>query len=186
MVYLIWRLRAYLQLGLLTAAACALSLFVPTVWARFTDPTQAEGAGRVGIWQVGLVAAGHHWLAGSGIGSFASSYNEAFLSVYQATNEGWSRASHNLLLGTTVEFGAIGLVLVLAAWFANFRALATIKIGNPCYGTRIALEGAVLALSVESAFLDLLLFKYVWLVFMFVCIAYQAAAAHENSGASNA
>lgn len=179
-LYLIWRLRAYLQLGLIAAAAGAVSLLTPAVWARFADPTQAEGAGRVGIWKVGLLAAGHHWLAGSGIGSFPSSYNEAFLSVYQATNEGWSRASHNVILGTSVELGVIGLLLVLAAWFANFKALSDIRPGNPCYGTRIALETAIVALSVESVFLDILLFKYVWLAFTLVCVARQAARSQEN------
>ncbi len=47
--YLGVRLRRLLPIGLLAAAALAISFAVPTVWNRFSDPTQGEASGRFAI-----------------------------------------------------------------------------------------------------------------------------------------
>jgi O-antigen ligase len=174
LTYLAWRKRAYLQLGAFSLAAGALSLVFPTVWQRFVDPTQAGGAGRTWIWEVGLAAARDHWLFGTGIGTFARTYNQVFLTVYQPVNEGWSRASHNFIVGAVVELGIVGLVLLLLAWFSSFRALLVIPEGSRVGWMALALQGALLALFVESFFLDLLTLKYYWVTFALVAVAHQA------------
>ena len=183
LIVLAWRGRAYVQLGAVAAFAGALSLAFPTVWYRFVDPTQAGGAGRTSIWQVGLVAARDYWLVGSGIGTFPLSYDRSFLSVYQPITEHWHRVSHNLLVGTLVEIGIVGLALVLAAWLANFRTLSAIPRGSRLHWIAVALESALVALLVESMFLDILTLKYLWLVFILVAITYQSFRADVEAQA---
>ena len=173
LVYLAWRARAFVQTTIFIALAGCLSLCFPSMWYRFVDPTQAGGAGRASIWGVGWEAIRQHWLVGTGMGTFSSTYDQVFLSVYQPVSAGWSRASHDLMIGTTVELGVVGFALVLAAWLAHLWALSAVRPSSPLYPARLALEGALLALLVEAAFLDTLGLKYLWVVFTLCCVLYQ-------------
>jgi len=188
LLYLIWRARARIQALLIAAGAVALSFARPEVWQRFGDPTQSNGNGRTEIWTIGLDALRHHWLLGSGIGTFPDAYNESILNVFVAIERGWSRASHNLLLGISVELGLIGLILLLLAWAGHFRMLQAIPEKGAYAPIRIALEAGLIALFVASLFVDLPATKLLWLAFMLVCVLYQAnrraSLAHSPDGST--
>jgi hypothetical protein len=167
LVYMTIRTRKFLVAGLASLAGIALMAAFPTVWERFFDPAAGEGSGRLDIWRLGLQALKEHWLAGAGIGSYPMAYDRAFLLVSQHSFEGWSRPSHNLILGTSVELGVIGLALVLSAWWLSSREARSVPPPSPLYPLAIAAETAILSLFVVAMFVDTLLFKYVWLAFAF-------------------
>ncbi|MBD5657789.1 MAG: O-antigen ligase family protein, partial [Candidatus Eremiobacteraeota bacterium] len=85
------RARKYVMTVILTIAAFGLSLSIPSVLQRFTDPSQSEGSGRFELWVVGLAALKHYWLLGSGFGTFELAYDQYFLNAYQRNFEGWTR-----------------------------------------------------------------------------------------------
>jgi O-antigen ligase len=164
-----WRLATFVG----AIAVCAL-IFAPQtdLWNRFGMALSTGGAGRTSIWHVGLVALKTHWLLGAGYNNFPFAYDQAFLQtphqIYGISD--WHRGPHNLLVGTAVELGVVGLFLTLAAWVAQFRTLRNIGPDEPEYGMRVALEATVIGTFVASLFLDVMVFKYVWLTFMFIAL----------------
>lgn len=164
-LYLVFKTRKFKAMFAVLALAGIASLFFPSVYARFTDTSQGEGSGRLPIWRVGFEAFRHHWLAGVGVGNFQVAYDQSFLKVYQDEFQGWSRPSHNVLVGTATELGIIGLALLVLASFAQFRSMRVIDRTSPYYPIRIALEASFIALIAESMFIDILWYKYLWLAF---------------------
>ena len=162
--YFIIRSRHRLQV-LAVAAIPAILLFATQsrLIERFTDAQRTGGAGRMGIWSVGMEAFKHQWLTGSGIGNFRALYDAFFIHVYQRYSGGWSRPSHNLIVQVAVELGVVGLILVLAFWFSNLFSLRHIKPGDEWHDFRIALEAATLGLFVAALSIDLFWFKLTWL-----------------------
>ncbi|HZV78562.1 MAG TPA: O-antigen ligase family protein [Candidatus Binatus sp.] len=151
--------------------ACAL---VPTILIfvtqsalidRFNEAQRTGGAGRMGIWSVGMAAFQHHWLIGSGIGNYRALYDTFFIQVYQRYSGGWGRPSHNLIIQVAVEMGVVGLVLVLTFWASNLFALRHIRPNSEWYDYRLALEAATIGIFVAALSIDLLWFKLTWLVF---------------------
>jgi hypothetical protein len=164
--YFAFRSRSLAQVGLLFAAFVAMLLRYPLVWERFMhDDGGGTGSGRTLIWQVGLQALRGHWLVGTGVGSFPESYARVYLSAYQHSSQGWMRPAHNVLVGMSVELGIIGLGLLLTAWFKTFRSLRVIPRSSPNFAFRTACEAAILALAVQSLFIDPMWLKYIWLGF---------------------
>jgi O-antigen ligase len=165
-VWLIIRSRYRLQiLFLLVVPATIAFLSSSLIVERFQDPHHTGGAGRFGIWNVGMEAFRQHWLTGAGIGNYSAVYNSVFMRVYQAYSGGWDRVAHNLIVQVSAELGIIGLILVLAFWFSNLFLLQHIRPDNEWYDLRLALEAAVLGLFVASLSVDLIWFKYSWLLF---------------------
>jgi O-antigen ligase len=151
---------------LVVAGIClALTAFYPAVWERFSsdEGQMGSGSGRTYIWAVGLHAIKQDWLLGTGIGSFLETYDRNFLAVFQPQMQGWHRPSHDIIIGTWVEMGFVGLVIVLAAWYTTFRQLRVISPESKLYPIRLALEGALVALFAQSLFIDPIWIKYVWL-----------------------
>jgi hypothetical protein len=70
-----------------------------------------------------------------------------------------------VLVGMSVEVGIIGLGLLLTAWFKTFRSLRVIPRSSPNFAFRTACEAAILALAVQSLFIDPMWLKYIWLGF---------------------
>jgi O-antigen ligase len=145
---------------------------VPTIWSRFTDPTQAAGSGRLYIWNAAFKGIHQYWLTGSGLGTFPAVYNRELLSIYQQVFQGWSRPAHNVFLSTAVELGILGAALLIYAWW---RSWADAR-GN------VVIEAALVSLAVASCFLDTLLFKYLWLAFTMSALAKNAAEPHMLRG----
>jgi O-antigen ligase len=164
-VYFAIRSRFRAQIFAFVLLAGALSVFFPSVYTRFlNDPTQQGSAsGRTYIWQTGLHSLGDHWLFGNGIGSYENTYDSNLLEVYQAHFQGWSRPSHNLLVGAITELGVVGLAIVLAAWYVSFRQLKKIPKSSEFFGLRLALEGAIVGLFAMALSIDTMYIKYIWL-----------------------
>ncbi|MGZ3497434.1 MAG: O-antigen ligase family protein [Vulcanimicrobiaceae bacterium] len=176
LVYLMIRDRHRWQLGVLTAVAgvAVLATTGARLVARFQEAASTGGAHRVDIWRVGFTALRQHWLIGAGYGNFPFAYDTAFLSVQQTFFTEWHRASHNILLGTGVELGTIGLVLLIAAWYGQFRMLRNIGSEDARYPMRVALEAALIGLFVAAMFVDMMIWKYLWLAFILVAMTRNA------------
>ena len=178
-VYFFLRSRLKVRLSLLVGGIVAAMLVYgsqTSLWDRLTQALSTGGAGRTSIWRVGLVAFKSHWLLGAGYNNFPNAYDQAFL---QTPNQmwdmaAWHRAPHNLLVGTAVELGIVGLALLFVAWYVQFRQLRDIPSGDEFYPMRIALEAAVIGTFIAALFLDVMIFKYVWLTFMLIALVRNA------------
>jgi O-antigen ligase len=165
-LFLFVRSNHRLQLAIIGIGGALLSLAIPTVWTRFGDETTGELGGRLPIWHVGFAAFKDHWLIGHGAGSFLASYEQALRKAFEPPSFFYnSIESHDIFLYAAVEFGVIGVALLAAAWWFQFRALKDIPPGDPFYDLRTAIEAGTLALLVEACTLDLLTFKYIWIAF---------------------
>jgi O-antigen ligase len=165
-LYFALRSKFKLQIAGFLVAVGSVSLLFPSVYARFAnDPSGQQGSasGRTFIWQTGLYSLREHIFFGTGIGSYADTYDRNFLHVYQAAFQGWSRPSHSILVGGLTELGIVGLLFVLAAWFVSFRQLKIIPKTSEWFGLRLAFEGAIIALFAMALSIDPTYIKYVWL-----------------------
>ena len=178
LLYLAVVSRKRLQLIAVMVIGGVLVVVNPQMWQRFAEATSTGGAGRTSIWAVAIQALKHHFLFGSGLGSFANSYDEAYLQVFQRFSVGWSRDPHNLLIHYSVELGIAGAALAVACWLLQFRMMKTIAAGSQLWDMRIAATAALVALSVTAMFIDLFTYKYVWL--LFALIAQLRALAHVD------
>jgi exopolysaccharide production protein ExoQ len=179
LVYLMIRDRHRVQLAIVTVLAAVLA-FAGTgggIVARWGSAALNGGAGRTDIWKVGWIAFKQNWLFGAGYDNFPFAYDRAFIQTFQPFYANWHRASHDILLGTAVELGVVGLTLLVLAWWGQFRMLAPIGEDDVRYPLRLALEGALIALFVCGLFADIMAEKYVWLAFMIVALTANATAA---------
>ncbi|MGA2392544.1 MAG: O-antigen ligase family protein [Candidatus Lustribacter sp.] len=156
------RARRRIVAGLFVLGAAAISVMQGDVWARFVgDDT---GAGRSDIWKVGVAAFREHWFAGSGIGTFPDVYNSVYLSVPHHFYINWSRPAHDLLVQSFTELGIVGGILVLTAFWFQFRQLSSIGRKDPDLWLRVGLEAATLGYFVAALFIDVLDIKQTWMI----------------------
>ncbi|MDQ2908790.1 MAG: O-antigen ligase family protein [Candidatus Eremiobacteraeota bacterium] len=177
LVYLAIRTRKYGMTAAMCAGLVAISFVVPNTWQRFLDPSQGDASGRTDIWTVALHAFPHFWLAGSGFATFQVVYDQYLLGSYQHSFAGFTRPSHNVFIGTSVELGIIGLVLVLVAWFLSVRQTWNVPRDHPAAPVAYGAEAACVALFVCALSLDMLWFKYLWLALMLVVLTSNAVRA---------
>jgi len=164
---LIWmtlRSRNRLIAGGILAAGLVVSVVQGGAWSRLFSHsgTDAEGAGRLPIWETGVLAFKNHWLIGNGYGAFTDAFNQAYLQVPHHFHIGWSREAHNIVLASFVELGVFGGALVLYAWWRQFRQLRTISPEDPDAWLRVALEASILSVFITGFFLDILVLKPAW------------------------
>jgi hypothetical protein len=181
--YFVFRSKHRIQILLVAGLCLALSAFYPAVWERFIhdEGQMGSGSGRTYIWAVGLHALKENWLFGTGVGSFLETYDRNFLAVFQPLMQGWHRPSHDIVIGTWVELGVVGLILVLAAWFVTFRQLRAIAPTSRLYPMRLAMEAALIALFAQSLFIDPIWIKYVWLAQTIPLILLNLPATHSEA-----
>jgi O-antigen ligase len=165
LLYLAWKTRYRLQILALMGLAGVASLLQPTVWDRFADKGLGAGSGRLFIWNAGGLALKDHWLAGAGLGAFPAAYNHELLAMYQPVFQGWSRPAHNAVLSAAVELGVFGAALLLYACWRTW---------NDARGNAV-IEAALVGLAVASLFLDVMLFKYIWLALSMAMLVKNAA-----------
>ena len=175
--YLIWRDRHRVQLAVFGGALGLVAVILkgPAYLARWQEAAQNGGSGRLSIWHVAWHAFQQNWLYGAGYGNFPFAYDRAFIGVFQSFFADWHRASHNIIIGYGVELGIIGLVLLLLAWWGQFRMLRGIGEDDERWPYRLGLEGAMIALFFSGMFADIMSWKYLWLTFMLVAFAYNAS-----------
>lgn len=174
-LYLCIRSRRRLAICAIGVAGLALALAMHgSALSRFSNATSSGGAGRFDIWKVGLTAFSSHWMIGAGFGNFPIAFDRAFLSVSEGYYTHWHRVSHNILVGTAVELGVIGLVVLLIAWWFQLRTADTIAPTHPLYWMRTGLEAGVCGLFFAGLFLDILTQKYLWLAFILLALVRNA------------
>lgn len=183
LLYLFWRdPHRWKIAGIATAlSGIALAVTGPAHFIeRWALAGENGGAGRISIWHTGLLAFKQNWLFGAGYGNFPFAYDRAFIETFQPFYANWHRASHNILLGTAVELGLIGLVLLVLAWIGQFRLLGNIAATDVRYPMRLALESSLIGLFVCGLFADIMIWKYVWLAFMLVVLTRNASVPQEK------
>jgi O-antigen ligase len=163
-------LRERRQIGALAAAVTALALANGNLLHRFLSASATGGSGRLGIWSAGLAAFRQHWLVGAGSGSFAAAYDQVYLKVFQPYDMGWSRAAHNMLLQNGVEYGTVGVALLVFAVILTVRSVPALRQDHPLFGMRASLMGALLGLCVAGLFVDLTTAKVFWLALGLVAL----------------
>jgi O-antigen ligase len=185
-LYLLIFYRQRLQLGALALVGLLLSAGMPSVWMRFLDPNQGEASGRFGIWSLAWIAYKAHWLFGIGAAQFRIAYEEAYLKAPAAFSiqHRWIEDSHNLIVSSSVELGIIGLALMLAAWFFQFRVVHVIPRSSRLFELRVAVEASTIGLFILAMSLDLMSFKYLWLGFMMALLVRNAYVAETKTVAA--
>jgi hypothetical protein len=170
------------QLIAIAATGFAASLAVPSVWLRFMDPTQGAGNGRYAIWSVGRRAFEEHWLIGAGAGDFRAAYQDAFLGLAQSGPlPPLIQDAHNMLVSTSVELGGVGIVLLLTAWFFQFRVVSSIPRTSSLFDLRLGIEAGLIGLCFEALTLDVLVFKYLWIGFMIAVLVRNAFVGDQRA-----
>ena len=179
--------RRVVQLAVLSGIALLASLGMPNMWARFNDPSQGELGGREGIWKIGIAAFRERWFAGFGTGNFRRAYESAYLAASKAGPfvHRWSEDSHNLLVSTSAELGIVGLVFVLLGWALQFRIVANVPRATPVGAFRTAIEAATIGLFIVANTVDLMWYKYLWIVFM-LAVLVRNASLHPSEGERSA
>lgn len=183
-LYYLIRSRHRFQLGVILAIlTAALASTQTSMWARFGLALQTGGSGRTSIWAVGLEAAKHRPIFGYGLGNFQQAYDLFYLHVHQTYPYGFSSPAHNILVHYIVELGVVGLVLLGWFFWAQFRSLKTIDRSNDLYDYRIMLEASLIAIAVMALTIDLLTYKYAWVVFAATALLANLAPASQASAA---
>jgi O-antigen ligase len=166
-LFLLVSYRRPVQLAVIAAIGLLASIPFPNVWIRFFDPTQGEAGGRYSIWAIAWDAFKHRPLLGIGADGFRIAYGESYLAAARGRLiSHWWQDAHNVIVSNAVELGIIGLVLVLAAWFYQFRIARSIPRSSPLFGARLAIEAGTLGLFVNALSVDLMFYKYLWMAFM--------------------
>jgi hypothetical protein len=167
LVYL-WRSPARRHILLVLAGMAALLVAMPSnFFGRLGASLADRGAGRLDIWTVGLHAFAQYFFAGAGLNCFPLAYLQ---NVQAGSNfVGFTRAPHNIILGTAVELGIVGLVLMVLVATEHLRLSAKARNSTKDEAARLHLipyEAACWGLLTCGMFLDLLWETYFWLALM--------------------
>lgn len=167
-LYMFWRSRYRLQLVAIISAA-VLAIVVSPVGHRFAEGDIATGDGRLDIWKVGVASLHQYWLSGAGIGNFNLAFEQYFLTTHHQPLA-WDRAAHSIFVQSAVEYGLFGFILAMAVWFFAIRELHYVRGDERVRNVCIALSAGVLGLFVSGLSLDLMIYKYTWLVFALIAL----------------
>jgi O-antigen ligase len=175
LIYL-WRSRANPRVWVLFLLMGGSMAVMPGLFvSRFQDIIADRGAGRMDIWENGLQALRRYGILGAGLDRFPAAYNK-FLYV-SSEYRGFSRASHNIYLGTAVELGIVGITLLaLILWRHLLRATRAYRsdIDESSRLRLISYEAACWGLLVQGFFYDILWEQYLWLAWMLLIMATEA------------
>jgi len=166
-IVLLWRSPARRRVLLPVAIMGGIVMSMPAISKRVMLTQIDRGAGRFDIWQVGLSAFRHYALFGAGQDCFPDAFNQYAQTAPHFV--GFSRAPHNIYLGTGVELGLVGLVLLLGAIVRHLLLAVKGSHDIPDEALRLQLvsyEAALWGLLVCGFFLDLLWEEYFWLTLM--------------------
>jgi O-antigen ligase len=146
---------------------------------RFMQPDVSNGDGRLDVWRVGVASLHQYWLGGAGLGNFNQAFQQYFLSVPHAPI-GWDRVAHSILVGTAVELGIPGFIIMMALWYAQFRDLAKVPAAAGWADLCLGLRAGVLGLFVNGFSLSLMWLKYPWLAFILIAVMRTGLTGHER------
>lgn len=126
---------------------------------------KGDSSGRSGIWKIAVSECPEYCAFGSGWGTFADVHQEALLNDPRATGRALRFESHNIFIGTGIELGIIGVMLLAAGLWLAIRGAA--RLPRSVRGPPLA---AITALVIANVFLNNLEFKYFWLVLIYAAI----------------
>ncbi|MDA8173775.1 MAG: O-antigen ligase family protein [Nitrospiraceae bacterium] len=156
------KLKSIIIAGLILMVTFAMT---PQFYLDRINRSLATGAsGRFDIWHVGMKALGKYWLFGAGLDCFPNAYTE-FVN-YTPVYMGLDRAPHNVFIGSFVELGIIGGMLLLTALFMHYLAIGPSKKGGS--NDQSILKAAFWAILVGSLTQDVLWYKSFWLLWMMI------------------
>ena len=164
-----------------TLALVMMLVFVPEAFiTRIQHASSTGGSGRVYIWTVGAAMLKHYAMLGAGLNNFPVAYNQ--FAGYATRFEGFSRAPHNIYLGTWVETGIFGLLLLVVAMRSNLRrAYSSIHSGMaPGWAAPVAYEAACWAMVVVGLFLDITWTKYFWFCWILLAIVNRSSKDNQT------
>jgi O-antigen ligase len=136
-------------------------MFMPRLFfERMHEASTGRMAGRLDIWQTGLHSLQSYGLFGAGLDNFSNAFEK-----YVGTSRffaGDQRASHNIYLTVSVEFGILGMLFLFAAVHSHMRAFPR-PTGNSVDSSRlVAFEAACWGMLIAGFGLDILWRKAFW------------------------
>jgi O-antigen ligase len=162
---------------LLVVVAVALPDVFFTRAGKVVSGEDTTGASRTQIWSAGLAALDHVGVFGVGFMNYPEIYS--FSNVYSPGV--WAKAAHNSYLGTWVELGIVGLVLMLTAIAGPFVAMRGIGRNSTAGVVLSAVEAGAIGVMTGAFFADRLVSKAFWLVWILLTWAIGNARAAQKS-----
>jgi O-antigen ligase len=155
------RLRLNWRLLLPVGATVMTLMFMPRLFfERVQEASTSRMAGRQDIWQTGIHSLRSYGLFGAGMDNFSNAFEK-----YVGTSRffvGDQRASHNIYLSVSVEFGILGVLFLFEALRSHMRAFPR-PTGNSLPSSRlVALEAACWGMLIAGFGLDILWRKAFW------------------------
>lgn len=181
MLVFVFRTKVRWQVLVPIAMLLVLVVVLPeTFFARVGKVLSGEdttGAGRLEIWSVGLTALEHVGVFGTGLGNYTEIYR-----LSPAYSPGiWAKGPHNTYLGAWVEFGILGLVLLLAALASHLVAARTARRVGLDGILLAALEAACFGMLASSFFAERLWAKMFWLPWILLAWAIYNTRGNEQA-----
>ncbi len=163
-VIFVLRLRLNWRLLIPVAIASAGLLFMPRLFfERLHEASTSRLAGRQDIWQAGIHSLKTYGAFGAGLDNFSDAFQK-----YVGTSRffaGNQRDSHNIYLSTMVEFGIVGMLLLLAAVRSHLRAFPRPKRECLTSARLVAFEAACWGMLAAGFTLSILWRKAFWFAF---------------------
>ncbi len=160
---------AAVGLGLVLVAGVTISLAPDQLQRRISRP---GSSGRTDIWRTALTRCERYCWVGSGFGSFPTVYQDTLHSEPSARGLDRPFVAHSIWIGSLIETGIAGLLLLVAALALVAKDL--LRLPKEIRGSPLAGFVGVL---VASTFLSTLGFKYFWMVLMYAGLT---TLAHEG------
>ena len=163
------RAMAAVGIGLVLVAGLTISLAPEQLRRRISRP---GSSGRTDIWRTALTQCDRYCWAGSGFGTFPTVYQDTLHSEPSARGLDRPFVAHSIWIGSLIETGVAGLLLLVAALVLVAKDL--LRLPKEIRGSPLA---GFVGLLVASTFLSTLGFKYFWMVLMY---AGMTTLAHEG------
>jgi hypothetical protein len=155
------RLRLNWRLIIPVAIAGGALLLMPRLFfERMQEASTSRLAGRQDIWQVGIHSLKTYGAFGAGLDNFSRAFQKfAGTSRFFAGDQ---RDSHNIYLATTVEFGIVGMLFLVAAVRSHLKGFHWHDRNRPVPPRLVAFEAACWGVLIAGLTLDILWRKAFW------------------------
>jgi O-antigen ligase len=173
------RLRLNWRLLLPVAIAATVLLFMPRLFfERMQEASTSRLAGRQDIWQVGIHSLKSYGAFGAGLDNFPNAFQK-----YAGTSRffaGDQRASHNIYLSTSVEFGIVGMLFLFAAVRSHLCAFPRSTKNSHTTARLVAFEAACWGILIAGFTLDILWRKAFWFALALSVVAIHVQGENEH------
>jgi O-antigen ligase len=162
-IVFVFLLRLHLNWRLLLPLVVAggTLLFMPRLFfERMQEVSTTRMAGREDIWQIGIHSLQRYGAFGAGLDNFSNAFEK-----YAGTSRffaGDQRASHNIYLTVSVEFGILGVVFLFEAVRTHMRAFPRSTKNILDSSQVVAFEAACWGMLIAGFALDILWRKAFW------------------------